>query len=153
MLQLIKRYCPGRSVGAIIKDKNGDFLCLWRLKKPIGLALPAGHMVEKGETPEQAIKREVLEETGLMVDKADLIYHGFIDNECSRKDEDDFYYNCHEWWIFEITDWRGEPQNKELAKHKFVKFMPLNKKMTEQFKGQPVFDPAWIHILKALKIF
>lgn len=149
MSQPIKKYCPGKSVGAIIKNNKGEFLCISRLKKPIGLALPAGHM-EKGEAPEQAIKREVLEETGLMVDKVNLLWHGFIDNECSRKDEDGFYYNCHEWWIFEITDWRGAPQNKEPEKHKFVEFMPLQEK---KYQDQPVFDPAWLTILKTLKIF
>ncbi|MBI2591117.1 MAG: NUDIX hydrolase [Candidatus Brennerbacteria bacterium] len=152
MPQSVKRYCPGQSVGAIIRNKKGDFLCLFRLKKPIGLALPAGH-IEKGETPEQAIKREVLEETGLMVDKADLIWRGFIENECSLKDENGFYYNAHQWWIYDISEWRGQPRLQEPGKHKFVKFMPLNKRMMKKLKGQPVFDPAWLNILKTLNIF
>lgn len=146
----IKRYCPGRSVGAIIKNKTGEFLCLYRLKRPVGLALLAGH-IDKGETPEQAIKREVLEEADLMVDKANLMWSGSIENECSRKDDDGFYYNCHEWWIYYIVEWRGEPKDMEPEKHKFIKFMTLQE--MNKYKDQPVFDPAWIHILKALRIF
>ncbi|MEK7146914.1 MAG: NUDIX hydrolase, partial [Patescibacteria group bacterium] len=126
------------------------FLCLYRLKRPVGLSLLTGH-IDKGETPEQAVKREVLEESGIMADTVNLIWSGFIENECSRKDTDGFYYNCHQWWIFEITEWRGEPENKEPNKHKLVEFMPLNE--IKKYKNMPIFDPAWIRILKALRIF
>src|SRR3990167_5052530 len=52
------------SVGAVIKNSKGEYLMLYRLVKPIGLAMPAGH-VESGEEPGDAIRREVLEETGI----------------------------------------------------------------------------------------
>lgn len=51
------------SVAAVIHDGDGRLLLQ---EKSEGWSLPAG-AIEPGETPEQALKREVLEETGLIV--------------------------------------------------------------------------------------
>jgi 8-oxo-dGTP diphosphatase len=55
-------------VGAVIKDASGRLLLIRRGHEPgAGLwSLPGGR-VEPGETGEQAVVREVLEETGLQV--------------------------------------------------------------------------------------
>jgi NADH pyrophosphatase NudC (nudix superfamily) len=55
---------PAVSVSAIIRNKN-KFLAL-KLTYFDGYALPGGH-VQKGESLENALKREVREETGLKV--------------------------------------------------------------------------------------
>ena len=55
-------------VGAVIKDRDGRLLLIKRGHEPgAGLwSLPGGR-IEPGESHEQAVAREVLEETGLVV--------------------------------------------------------------------------------------
>ncbi len=59
------------SVCAIIKNSQGEILLH---KKPLGQgwSLPAG-MIEPGENPEEAIAREVLEETGYELLKSQVL--------------------------------------------------------------------------------
>jgi len=59
------------SVAAVISDEAGRLL-LQEKSSGEGWSLPAG-AIELGETPEQAIEREVLEETGLRVIRSDIL--------------------------------------------------------------------------------
>jgi 8-oxo-dGTP pyrophosphatase MutT (NUDIX family) len=59
------------SVAAVIKDGEGRIL-LQEKSSGEGWSLPAG-AIEPGETPEQAICREVREETGLLVKAQEII--------------------------------------------------------------------------------
>jgi 8-oxo-dGTP diphosphatase len=61
-------------VGAVIKDSEGRLLLIRRGHEPgAGLwSLPGGR-IEPGETDQQAVTREVLEETGLHVDCRHLL--------------------------------------------------------------------------------
>lgn len=63
-----------RCVGAVIRDDRGRLLLIKRGRPPgAGLwSLPGGR-VEAGETDEQAVVREVREETGLRVSVGPLI--------------------------------------------------------------------------------
>jgi 8-oxo-dGTP pyrophosphatase MutT (NUDIX family) len=61
--------CP--SVVAVIHDSVGKLL-LQEKASGEGWSLPAG-AIEPGETPEQAIIREVAEETGLVVIPTDIL--------------------------------------------------------------------------------
>jgi 8-oxo-dGTP pyrophosphatase MutT (NUDIX family) len=142
--------CPGKSVGAIIRDPSGAFLVLSRKKYPRGLALPAGHiLINEGEKPEEAMCREVLEETGIQVKRYRELLHRIFPNECSRLDENSKNYNGHEWWVYEVLEWEGEPCLREPDKHDFVSFMPL----PELLKPTRLWDPAWReYILPALGI-
>jgi 8-oxo-dGTP diphosphatase len=56
-------------VGAVIKDRDGRLLLIKRGHEPgAGLwSLPGGR-IEPGETHQQAVAREILEETGLRVE-------------------------------------------------------------------------------------
>jgi len=53
------------SVGAIIVNSNDEVLMLDRKNKPLGWAGPAGHMDMFDKSPEDALKRELLEEIGI----------------------------------------------------------------------------------------
>jgi 8-oxo-dGTP pyrophosphatase MutT (NUDIX family) len=59
------------SVAAVIQDDAGRLL-LQEKASGEGWSLPAG-AIEPGETPEQAICREVREETGLLVEPREII--------------------------------------------------------------------------------
>ncbi|KFE36686.1 NUDIX domain-containing protein [Thioclava atlantica] len=59
------------SVAALIHDRHGRLL-LQRKAGPEGWRLPPGG-IEPGETPNDALRREVLEETGAEVLNADLV--------------------------------------------------------------------------------
>ncbi len=60
---------PG--VAAVIRDDQGRILFQEKTSGE-GWSLPAGG-IEPGESPEEAIRREVLEETGLTVQDAELL--------------------------------------------------------------------------------
>jgi 8-oxo-dGTP diphosphatase len=62
-----KEASPRLTVDAIIDMGAGMIVLLERKNQPLGWALPGG-FVEYGETAEQAILREVKEETGLEVE-------------------------------------------------------------------------------------
>ena len=85
--------CPRGSVGAIIKDTNGRVLFILRATFPVAWACPAGHF-EVGETAEQAVSREVKEETNLDAQNMRLVWHGVMNNPCRRG------FTSHEWFVF-----------------------------------------------------
>lgn len=61
-------------VGAIVRDEVGRLLMIRRGHAPAaGLWSVPGGRIEDGETPEEAIIREVYEETGLIVGVASLV--------------------------------------------------------------------------------
>jgi 8-oxo-dGTP pyrophosphatase MutT (NUDIX family) len=59
------------SVAAVIRDSSGRLL-LQEKSSGEGWSLPAG-AIEPGESPEQAVEREVLEETGLVVAPTEVL--------------------------------------------------------------------------------
>ena len=81
------------SAGAII-ERDGKILLLERAIPPPGWACPAGH-VDEGETFEEAMRREVLEETGLRITTSTLVLKARFDKEpCSKGVE------VHVWEVF-----------------------------------------------------
>jgi 8-oxo-dGTP pyrophosphatase MutT (NUDIX family) len=66
------------SAVAIIQNKLGQILLIDRATPPFGWAGVAGH-VDDGESPLQAIIREVQEETGLTLNNPKLVLEDFVD--------------------------------------------------------------------------
>lgn len=61
-------------VGAVVRDGGGRLLLVRRGQEPgRGLWSVPGGRVEPGESPDAAVAREVLEETGLAVEVAELV--------------------------------------------------------------------------------
>jgi len=125
------------SVAGIIK-KSGKVLLLDRANPPFGWAPPCGH-VEKGETVEEALGREVLEEAGVTVKKFKLVHHEFLEwNECKRG------VRGHDFFIYEVLDWNGEVEhNHEAKKIDWFSFEEMKKIKLE---------PAWEYFLEKVKI-
>lgn len=76
---LMDRFWPKTAAGGLVQNERGEYLCIYNRKR---WTLPKGH-VEKGESIEQAARREVCEETGLpWVDLGDKIaetYHTYFE--------------------------------------------------------------------------
>lgn len=87
---------PSIGCGAVVFDKQDRLLCIRRLKDPGAglLGLPGG-FVDLGETVEQAVVRETLEETGIIIEVMDFITN--IPNSYIYSGVEqyplDFYYN------------------------------------------------------------
>ncbi len=126
-----------KAVGAIIKQ--GDkILMVDRKNIPLGWACPAGH-VEAGETPEQTLVREIKEEADLEVKEYNLIKHEFVPfGTCKRG------FTGHDWYIYEITDWRGEVELS--PEHKAIGW-----KSIEEIK-QLELEEIWQYFFKKLGI-
>jgi len=82
------------SVGALI-EKDGKYLLIERAIYPPGYAGPAGH-IDEGETPEQALPREVWEETKLEVEDHKLLFEEELDwNKCVQG------IDIHHWHLYD----------------------------------------------------
>ena len=65
---------PRLAVGAVVLRDDGAVLLVRRARPPaVGSWTLPGGKVEPGETPERAIAREVLEETGLVVTVGEIL--------------------------------------------------------------------------------
>ena len=122
------------SVGALIEE-GGKLLLIDRAQKPFGWASPAGH-IDKSETPLKAIKREVMEETGLEVTKASLVIEEFVAwNECSRG------IKGHYWYVFRCQvkgQLKSSSEAKSIGWHKAKDAQPL--------------EPVWEYWFKKLEL-
>lgn len=81
--------------------QNGKILAVSRRNNPNDLGLVGGK-VDLGETPEQALIREVKEETGLTVEKFDLVF--------TRFEGSDNNLVCA---TYLVSKWSGEPSSPE----------------------------------------
>jgi 8-oxo-dGTP diphosphatase len=66
-LRLVRTITPNYTIGALCLIEHEGRLLLLRQRHRHGWTLPGG-LVDRGETAEQAVRREVLEETGLVVE-------------------------------------------------------------------------------------
>ena len=83
------------AVGAII-ERNGKYLLIERKHYPLGFACVAGH-VQQNETPEEALTREVLEESGLQVVSFKKIHEEFVTWSDCR------FHQSHHWFVYRVV--------------------------------------------------
>jgi ADP-ribose pyrophosphatase YjhB (NUDIX family) len=125
------------SVGAVIR-MNGKYLLVDRKKEPLGFACLAGH-IDAGEKPEEALKREVFEESGLRVLSSRLLFEEEVENnKCSRGVE------THYWYVYEC-DVSGKPrmskeESKSIGWYKHEELTKLT------------LEPVWRHWFKKLEV-
>lgn len=81
------------SAGGLIADGTGGLLILKPTYKR-GWTIPGGQMEADGESPWDACRREVLEETGLVVDHAELACVDFLRPRPSRPGGLRFVFDC-----------------------------------------------------------
>lgn len=127
-----------RSVGAIIK-KNGKILMLDRVNPPFGWACPCGH-IEETEEIKDALKREVLEETGLKINDFKLVIHEFIPwNKCKEG------VKGHDFFIYEVLDWEGEIEGNYESKG----MRWIGKEEFENIES----EETWYYFIKKCNLF
>lgn len=71
-LRLVRAVTPDFTIGALCLIEHEGRLLLLRQRHRHGWTLPGG-LVDRGETAEQAVRREVREETGLVVEVGEPI--------------------------------------------------------------------------------
>jgi 8-oxo-dGTP pyrophosphatase MutT (NUDIX family) len=81
------------SAGALIFDESGRLLLLKPTYKS-GWTVPGGQMEADGETPWEACRREVREETGLVVSTGRLVVVDFLRPHGSRPGGIRFLFDC-----------------------------------------------------------
>ena len=90
-------------------ENNGSWLMLYRDKKPgdmnEGKWISVGGKLEDGETPDECVVREVLEETGLRLKS--WVFHGVIEFRSDQYEDEDMY-------LYSSSDF--EPADEEAAR-------------------------------------
>lgn len=137
LLTLIDSIPTHHSVGAIIR--NGDqYLLIDRTSPPFGFACVAGH-IDEGETPIEALRREVFEESGLQVIRQDLLIEKLVlDNTCSKN------ISQHYWYVY-ACEHRGSIA-RNIRETKSIGWYTIDelKKLT--------LEPVWKNWLTQLQI-
>jgi ADP-ribose pyrophosphatase YjhB (NUDIX family) len=149
--------CNNTSVGIIVWQE-GKILLIERKKFPFGFAPPAGHVDADDASFEQAAKRELQEEVGLVGESLALIAEGRRENPCRRPEG-----SWHYWQIFQ-AEARGELRRSE-AETKGANFYTKaelaelaakterylrGEVREEQWEKDPGLEPVWNEWLKQL---
>ena len=87
------------AVGALLINEQGQVLACHRRGESDNLCLPGGKR-EEGETDEEALVRELREETGLTPTKFEKIFN--------RWDGAGFFF-----LVYRVTEWYGDLKNEE----------------------------------------
>jgi len=105
------------SSGALIFDGAGRLLILKPTYKS-GWTVPGGQMEDNGETPWEACRREVYEESGLVVESGRLVCVDFLRPRPEKPGGMRFLFDCG---AFDDETFAGIViQEDEIAEHRFV---------------------------------
>jgi len=105
------------SAGALVRDRAGRLLVLKPTYKA-GWTIPGGQMEADGETPWEACRREVQEETGLEVRSGRLVVVDFLRPRPARPGGIRFLFDCGE-----VDDARARTvvlQAQEISEYRFA---------------------------------
>ena len=97
------------SVGALI-ERDGKYLLIDRVQSPFGFAGVAGH-IDEGEVAEEALVREVKEESGLDVERFELLFDEEVSSNTCRRGID-----VHYWYLYKCFVKGDIKQNIEETK-------------------------------------
>ena len=125
-----------QAAAAILVNRNGEVLIT---ERPAGKIWPGywefpGGKIEAGETPEMALKREMLEEIGVTLES--FVPFSFV----SETRADEGYHVIVLCYL--CRAWQGEPQARENQQMAWVKaealdgykLLPSNKGLVKQLK-------------------
>lgn len=82
------------SVGVFVFNQHNEVLLFERTIYPFALTIPAGHL-DSGEIPKEAVKRELLEETGLKINEIKLFSEEDVLGDQCRRGADN-----HKWHLY-----------------------------------------------------
>jgi len=125
------------TVGALLKnEKTGKYLLMKKRTYPVVIDVIAGH-VRANEKPEDTLVREVLEETGLTINKQKLLWEGLIENNLCR------HGAPHHYWNMYLGTFNGTPRAhiqevnyfKEYTWEELLNEKMLNPSYAELFAG------------------
>jgi len=126
------------AVVLLLRDSIGRFLCLYHNKFDFW-TVPLGK-TEEGQSPEQAAVAEAQEELGIEVTKLSKRYQG------TRVYCRQGHYIVTFFHLFEITEYRGSPQNMEPGKHASMKFLS-----TSELRDLPRTSDGTVMLLTLLE--
>lgn len=151
--------CNNTSVGMIVK-KNDQILLIEKKKYPFGFAPPAGH-VDEGESYENAAKRELLEEVGMVSTEIKILIEGKKNNKCRRPGG-----SWHYWKIYEVqydsdkvkikkdevknANWYSLDEIEILIQK--TKRYIANEISEKEWESSPGLEPVWYEWFKEIKI-
>ena len=101
-----------------------------------------GH-VESGESPRQAVERELTEELGIVLTNA----HYLETLRIPISTEGD-HIECH---LYVVTEWRGTPANQQPQEHSEIKWFRLNETSHLELAAPEyvrIMENAWQHARK-----
>jgi 8-oxo-dGTP pyrophosphatase MutT (NUDIX family) len=124
-------------VGAVI-IRDAQILMIERKKFPPGWACVAGHIDETDSTPEEALGREIKEESGLLLTDFKLLFQEEIKNPCSKG------VDYHYWYVYDCKVDGNIIKNEEETKN--IKWVDLDK------VHRLNLEPVWKYIFRKINL-
>jgi 8-oxo-dGTP pyrophosphatase MutT (NUDIX family) len=143
LLQPLGRVTRGMTLGTrgVVRDANGRILVV-RQRYTNGWIFPGGG-VDRGETPVAALRREVIEETGVRL-KGDVVIHGLFSNHANFPGD---YVAVYIASSFEDDEWKP---SLEIAERAFLDPSDIEKdcsasmrRRLEELAGTRAISEIW----------